>query len=154
MKDNCNSNIFVITTCRPTTNPEQFLNQNLLVRQCIEQKIKLILVNKSSQIPAEITSYQNIILNTQYEGQRPNLGELTRLDGESHKLICNSDIFFESEFLTKFNKILELTNMSMSGRRYDINSKIDFNINHKLEDLTSFGYLQSTRTLDYFLINK
>ena len=94
--------ILIFTTCRPAKNMSEFLTLNPIVSQCLDQKIKIFLYNKSNELPAELASYELIGIRSHFSGSRPNLSDMLKGARNSNILLCNSDIFFEYGFLLAF----------------------------------------------------
>lgn len=144
----------VATTCRPCLNAAEFMEKNPVVEQVVSSDVPLYIFNRRSEIPNEILLFKNVYLKDNFKGDRPQLGDII-CEMSENVLICNSDIFFNYEFKNRLNSYLaEKNEFSFSGRRYDIYSEFSYQLGLSEATLKKTGFLQSDRTLDYFVLKR
>ena len=141
------------TTCKPSAKLSDFLFHNQIIKQAIDQSLPTKIYNKMHEIPKELLDYEFIKIISDFTEERPSIAKMLSKVNSNYILLCNADIFFEETINEKI-KILEKNfPISFLGRRFDVHKEIRFepNLDNSLNKI--HGYLQSSRTIDYFLIS-
>ena len=142
------------TTCRPEPNEDLFFKFNPIVLQAIKNNIQIRIFNNPNELPRTLQKEKNINLVNLNSQDRPTFGLLSEDINTNFVMICNSDVFMSKDSIQKVKDLSNIGLKAISGRRYDIYDNFYYPDEPDEMLLVDTGYKQSSRTLDYFILEK